>query len=723
MVVQESPESSATTPAGDPSPSRRRSPGGVLVAQAQRLRKGSWQGRDSIASQSDGAVQHGGEDEAASGSLLALLLNTETKDEGEEFLDFSYPSGSDELKAVLPMKGVLLASAGIMMTTTGMEVQLMVFRGADGKDGHYKVAFQRIERWLLCIVVPGGTSDAIARFLAEEASALVALRHGGLRPVMEAVQQLEPIFKALSNLLRIALQSAADGELSSRLLYAYLGVVVWHPTLENWKEQALDRVAAWEHQWEDASRTRPPLAMPEGFALFLDHALVGTSLQDLAFEACLRVCFLEGIWEQGPGDERDSSGSNCGTRCRSMFLTTCSGDAADELPSHQYTIGWRGPWVLVLLWKMAVVTSAPQESMSQAASAAVTPSKQQPEKVGFVPPPRCMATPLLASSPQPSLLAKSSQPFPAAALRQPSESQEDAAADPFGVDLCASLLGGMPLLGVSMQTPISTAASTPGLPPRGDSASSAMMATRSGSPPGPSKTKRKGRQLACLWRQFSGQKSTRQRGLESSSSFKDRPQSFVHALELQALPPTAHFGHFVPKLEQMQMRTPRCAVRDCFDDALRLRCPEQREDVALRRSSDWNLGVALPSLEQLRDLDFFTKVHSNRRHGWTKLPNSTICRHVLQNTLKGGLTLDVLWDECFAEVVGEQTKSEASNSGRVKLGNGDAWRFQAGAQIPLSDLPPFVGAGALLGESSGRQVWATISTVWPSRSLGTASTN
>eukprot|EP00441_Pelagodinium_beii_P026850 CAMPEP_0197679034 /NCGR_PEP_ID=MMETSP1338-20131121/91034_1 /TAXON_ID=43686 ORGANISM="Pelagodinium beii, Strain RCC1491" /NCGR_SAMPLE_ID=MMETSP1338 /ASSEMBLY_ACC=CAM_ASM_000754 /LENGTH=75 /DNA_ID=CAMNT_0043260047 /DNA_START=37 /DNA_END=260 /DNA_ORIENTATION=+ len=51
--------------------------------------------------------------------FFALLLNTTTKDEGEEFLDYSFPSESPEMKAILPMKGVFLASCGVMKAAVG----------------------------------------------------------------------------------------------------------------------------------------------------------------------------------------------------------------------------------------------------------------------------------------------------------------------------------------------------------------------------------------------------------------------------------------------------------------------------------------------------------------------------------------------------------------------------------------------------------------------------
>eukprot|EP00971_Amphidinium_carterae_P271911 5396009-Amphidinium_carterae.1 len=89
-------------------------------------------------------------------------------------------------------------------------------------------------------------------------------------------------------------------------------------------------------------------------------------------------------------------------------------------------------------------------------------------------------------------------------------------------------------------------------------------------------------------------------------------------------------------------------------------------------------------------------------------------KHVLQNTLKGGLSVDVLWDECFAEVVGEKAEPKSSLTGRVKLGVGDPWRFQSGPQFAMSDLQSLVGVGALLGEGS-RQSWSSVSTVWPIR--------
>ena len=73
--------------------------------------------------------------EADHGALLALLINTET-DEGEEFLDFSYAECSEQLRAILPMKGVLLASCGVLKAVVGQEVSFSVFRSVNGDDSY-----------------------------------------------------------------------------------------------------------------------------------------------------------------------------------------------------------------------------------------------------------------------------------------------------------------------------------------------------------------------------------------------------------------------------------------------------------------------------------------------------------------------------------------------------------------------------------------------------------
>ncbi|CAE8661264.1 unnamed protein product, partial [Polarella glacialis] len=219
--------------------------------------------------------------------FFALLLNTATKDEGEDFLDYSFPSESKGLQAILPMKGVLLASCGIMMSAVGQAVNFFVFRSLDGRQ-EFKVSMRRVERWVLCIVLPASSSDTASKFFVEEAAAMAGLKHGSLEELRGGFRQLEPIFCSLSRLWR----SCRDRE--SALLYTSLGVVRWSSKSKDLQQVIQSKVSNWEKAWKATVQGVPRLCpTPLGFALLLEQRLVATSLDDSAFESCLRLCVLE----------------------------------------------------------------------------------------------------------------------------------------------------------------------------------------------------------------------------------------------------------------------------------------------------------------------------------------------------------------------------------------------------------------------------------------------
>ncbi|CAJ1374390.1 unnamed protein product [Effrenium voratum] len=259
--------------------------------------------------------------------LFALLLNTTTKDEGEEFLDYAYPSEHPDLKAILPMKGVLLASCGVMKAAVGQEVNFLLFRSLTGQE--YKVSMKRLERWILCIVLPAATTDACARQLVDEALALVLLRFGRLQSA--DFRQLEPIFKAMSSVL------------ASHSLYSCSGQLQWHPLAEDWKQVVEVHISKWEQGWQESAPS-PALAVPQGFALLLEQQVMATSLNDEAFSACARLLALEG--------EAKPASDDLDVRCHSLFLTLSPG-GMEPLPSHQYSLLQRGPWLFFVLWNMS----------------------------------------------------------------------------------------------------------------------------------------------------------------------------------------------------------------------------------------------------------------------------------------------------------------------------------------------------------------------------------
>eukprot|EP00435_Cladocopium_sp_Y103_P067806 s291_g30.t1 len=280
--------------------------------------------------------------------FFALLLNTTTKDEGEDFLDFSYPEES-ALKAVLPnCQGVLLASCGVMKAAVGQEVNFMVFRSLQGQE--FKVAMRRQERWILCVILLAPATDSLAQFLVDEALALVLLRHGRFASVSD-FRQLEPIFKALS-----ALASEAR---SRPTPYPLLGLMQWHPLASDWRQVIEQRVEEWEKGWKETAVR--PMAVPQGFALLLEQQVMATSLDDETFSACMRLLALEAA-------EPSPASNDFDVRCHSLFLNP-SGD--EPLPSHQYSLLQKGKWLLFLLWNMTDIeaeTSAPPTPPFRAAS-------------------------------------------------------------------------------------------------------------------------------------------------------------------------------------------------------------------------------------------------------------------------------------------------------------------------------------------------------------------
>lgn len=209
----------------------------------------------------------------------------------------------------------------------------MVFRSLVGQK-EYKAAFRLAERWLMVVVLPASVNDALSQRLVDSAASLVSLRHGCFASVGD-FRQLDPIFRALEAFADMAPDP-----------FSFLGQLMWHPLATDWAQVIQLRMEQWHKGWSGTAR--PALAEPQGFSLFLDGKVMASSLDDRAFSAALQLLVMEGKQEAKPRPESPASD----VRCHSLFLNT-GPEGLEPLPSHQYSILQKGPWLLFVLWNMA----------------------------------------------------------------------------------------------------------------------------------------------------------------------------------------------------------------------------------------------------------------------------------------------------------------------------------------------------------------------------------
>eukprot|EP00927_Polykrikos_kofoidii_P040322 TRINITY_DN34499_c0_g2_i1.p1 TRINITY_DN34499_c0_g2~~TRINITY_DN34499_c0_g2_i1.p1 ORF type:complete len:696 (+),score=78.25 TRINITY_DN34499_c0_g2_i1:93-2180(+) len=647
--------------------------------------------------------------------LFALLLNDATKDEGEEFLDYHFPAEGPEVTAILAMKGVLLASCGVMRAAVGQKVSFFVFRSAEKPSVQYKACFQQIEKWYLCVILPGAISDRIAHCLMDEATSLISLKHGRLSSLQGYFRQLDQTFRALGRLSRGVMQINDDGCGDAGCLYLALGVVLWSSWAEAWREEIRGRMSTWESVW--AASCRKPLAKPEGFVLLLDQTLVATSLTDLAFDACLRLCLLECVFDGrsawtstgSPNASLAATPNSCcdnaDVRCHSLFLSdgnrepsSCDANSpAGLLPSHQYSIIRCAPWVLFMLWRMSSTSTSFDGSSGDLGGDTETVTKSPSGGEG----------------------------------------------DPFGIDLCLELLLSFPNPQAQTQTPRETQDNVGLIGGSGRAGSSSSPPTSSTAAGVPAGAARSGRNRSfslsgCpVWKPLvsRGSKlaSSRRASGECAPStvntgLQRRPWGiFLHTLEMQdgastsadVLPSTSARCSFA------ETREPRRAARDRLiaEDFWRVRCPELAARAAARKCLEFPSTGCMPLLAEWGELEWLAQAHSSRQKAWKQAPSLALSRHVLVNVMKDVYSVDRLWNDCFEEgghgggdfaAAGGNNSSIARGGGTpaTVLGCGETWRFQVGAPFYMSDLSPIVSMGARtrLGQ---HHVWVAMSRLLP----------
>jgi len=183
-----------------------------------------------------------------------------------------------------------------------------------------------------------------------------------------------------------------------------------------------------------------------------------------------------------------------------------------------------------------------------------------------------------------------------------------------------------------------------------------------------------------------------------------RPPCFLHALEAKdpveaALEPPAPCSFRV-------MRDPCFLARDCLPDPLRIRCPEMSHRTTHRQSSEWTPWGNTELVVEWSELDWLLRQHQSRRASWRRAPSHALNQHVLMSVLKGKVVFNSLWDECLEQC----SLATHKGSGAMRLGDGEPWRFQAGAPFHMSDLASLVSVGTLTSAGAqAHEAWAAIS--------------
>eukprot|EP00743_Colponemidia_sp_Colp-15_P009250 GILK01010103.1.p1 GENE.GILK01010103.1~~GILK01010103.1.p1 ORF type:complete len:631 (-),score=84.35 GILK01010103.1:4-1851(-) len=153
----------------------------------------------------------------AEAPFCALLLDS-TRDEGEEFLVYSYPRDTEASKSLLPLKGVFLASNGIVNAVIGQNVRLISLKSvhsAEKKDSDtdIKVSISPIEKWVIALVFPSSIPDLLATSAVEESINYFQLLYPSLSSVIlgddsrppsalcanlaHLIEQFDPIFHSI----------------------------------------------------------------------------------------------------------------------------------------------------------------------------------------------------------------------------------------------------------------------------------------------------------------------------------------------------------------------------------------------------------------------------------------------------------------------------------------------------------------------------------------------
>mmetsp|Transcript_85823 Transcript_85823/g.188422 ORF Transcript_85823/g.188422 Transcript_85823/m.188422 type:complete len:763 (-) Transcript_85823:71-2359(-) len=608
--------------------------------------------------------------------LLAMLLNTGTKEEGEEFLDYYYPQNDPQIQAILPMKGVFLASCGVMQSACGQPVDLMSFGSADSSK-QYKTGFQEVEGRIMCIVLPASTPDAVVRFFVTEAIQLVLLRFGSLMALSRTFKQLDPILRGLSvawsRLQYAHNQQGSVSSAASVIIWQLHGSVPVHSFGRLWQSRIDDALQGWQSKVQSVGSGQA-LATLDGYALFLDQFLISTTLERSLFEASIRLSLLEGELGVEPEAHRVDE------RCHSLFLDrSMAAGSGMMLPSHQYSLIRCGPWLFFVLWKM----KSPQTGESHA-----NPGE-----------PTC-------SSPISGL-------FGAAAIH--SESTCGDGADPFATDLSHTFLSSLALPDEYVATLAAQHAQTLEASKNGR-----RTPTRS---PGSGHRSKRAFSLPCphmlkplLSRSGSG-------SLRNSEPRRSRPYRFLYAMELQtntsssssasanlsnalpASPSSAGAAAALSRPRPRQTASDHCwppPKRTLGDDKLMLPCPLDPETLSRFLAEpclDWMSNTVVPLLtREWSELDSLLLQHVRRKRAWSRVPKRMHTSHPLVNAVKGAPGLLSLWED-----VKQQTER-----GAALLGSGESWRFQVGAPFDDEDLSRILGLGCLSIDDRGAGTWFTL---------------
>lgn len=585
--------------------------------------------------------------------LMALLLNTQTKGEEEDFLDYAFPAEDEALECIVGMKGIFLASCGVMRAAAGQEVSFFVFWSADRKS-QYKVAIQHVEFWELCVVLPGDTSDGVCRFFVENAVRLVQVRHGTFETVKGTFGQLDSVFRALSSVWRTLRQNLEDGvcttSSSALSCFALFNAAPWSSYSWTWRAEVSNRLIDWERNFKLRSHGKS-FASLEGFALFMDHIVVGTSLDDDWFDVCLLLCLLEA--DGSPTSTTDVS-------CRSIFLQAPSGrnhKSPALLPTHQYTFLRHGQWSFLVLWRLRSGDTV--------------------------------------TSPKNDGSADNSSPGDR---------------DPFGTDVGIQLLRNLPLpeeyiAGVAAGVAKAMSSMTPtrsgsGSTPSGGS----RIMKRSFSMPCPS-----------VFKPLMSRSSNNfARG--GPEPIWNRNTRFAHVLDLEMDPTCEAYDHDLQGLGGRQILCrPLHGGSSRWPGNLRPRCPESLSRVEIGLFTDWMVAdMSAILFPEWQELDWLAKDYSRRRQSWKACPSPSVTRHPLVNVFKGTQSLFKVWNNCVEECPGEAMiwpgrQRVARPDGPVLLGSGEPWRFKANAPFEHADLSPFLGAGTMRCLPCDGKHWAAIS--------------
>jgi len=173
-----------------------------------------------------------------------------------------------------------------------------------------------------------------------------------------------------------------------------------------------------------------------------------------------------------------------------------------------------------------------------------------------------------------------------------------------------------------------------------------------------------------------------------------RPSSFCYAFDV----PGAQLG---TSTSFSQLQEPRQISAAQMPEGLR--CPVLAEQAKNRRSLEWSTSEFGDFLEELGDISWLWRSHSQRRAAWRQGPDMASKRHVLVDLLRGDNSLEKIWNESLSgselcKELEEQSKDPKNRKDGKKteatlLANGEPWRFQDGSPYPASDLTELISVG------------------------------